>query len=67
MKRKEIQELKNLPLAEMGKLLEEGQERLRSLKFNLAAGKVKNVKELRDLKKELARIHTFISLAGIQK
>jgi len=60
MKRREIQELKIKPLPELQKLLKEGRERLRILKFDLAAGKVKNVRELRSLKKNLARIQTFI-------
>lgn len=63
MKKREIQKFKNMPVAELKKLLKEGRERLRSLKFSLAAGKVKNVQELRSLHKDLARIHTFISIA----
>ncbi|MBI4087609.1 MAG: 50S ribosomal protein L29 [Candidatus Liptonbacteria bacterium] len=60
MRKKEIQELKMKPAAELQKFLKDGRERLRSLKFDLAAGKVKNVKELRTLKKDLARANTFI-------
>lgn len=61
MKKREIQELKNKPLAELEKLVKEGRERLRVLKFDLAAGKVKDVKELRGLRKDLARAFTFIN------
>lgn len=64
MKHREIQELKIKPVAELTKLREEGRERLRSLKFDLAAGKVKNVGELRAIRKELARINTFINAAA---
>ena len=64
MKKKEIQELKNLSLAELHGLLEEGRTKLRSLRFDLAAGKVKNVSELHALKKNLARYSTFINLAN---
>lgn len=60
MKRKEIQELKNKPVAELMKLLKEGREKLRVLKFDLAAGKVKDVAEIRSLRKDLARLLTFI-------
>ena len=61
MKKNEIKELKIKPVAELIKLREESRERLRSLKFDLAAGKVKNVQELRALRKDLARINTFIN------
>lgn len=61
MKKRELQELKTRPLPELQKLLRESRERLRELKFNLAAGKVKNVGELRMLKKNIARIMTFVN------
>jgi ribosomal protein L29 len=60
MKRKEIQELKNKPLPELMKFIKEGREKLRSLKFDLAAGKVKDIGELRSLRKDLARALTFV-------
>jgi large subunit ribosomal protein L29 len=62
MKTREIRELKNAPLAELQKLLRENRERLRLLRFDLAAGKVKNVGELRELRKDIARLMTFIKL-----
>lgn len=62
MKKKSIQELKNKPKAELLKLLKEARERLRSLRFDLEAGKVKNVAELRKLKKDIARLLTFLNL-----
>ena len=60
MKKRELQELKNKPIAELPHLIREGTEKLRSLRFDLAAGKVKNVNELRALRKNLARMRTFI-------
>jgi ribosomal protein L29 len=60
MKTKEIQEMKNRPAAELSRLIKEGSEKLRGLKFDLAAGKVKNVSELRKIKRSIARMHTFI-------
>ena len=60
MKKKEIQELKTKPVPELKKLLKEWRERLRVLKFDLAAGKVKNVEELRKLRKDIARALTFL-------
>ena len=61
MKPREIQELKTKPTEELLKLLKESTERLRVLKFDLAAGKVKDIRELRALKKDIARIKTFLS------
>lgn len=66
MKKKEIQELKTKPLAELQKLVKEWRERLRVLKFDLAAGKVKNVQELRKLHKDIARALTFMRAAQKQ-
>ncbi len=63
MKTREIKELRNKPQIELRKMLDDGRERLRVLKFNLAAGKVKNVGELRILRRDIARILTFIKMA----
>ena len=62
MKKKDIQDLKNRSVSELMNLEKESNERLRVLKFDLAAGKVKNVAELHELKKKVARIKTFIKL-----
>ena len=60
MKKKEIGEFKNKPLAELEKFVRDSKEKLRTMKFDLAAGKVKNVKDLRALKKDIARALTFM-------
>ncbi|MFH0890944.1 MAG: 50S ribosomal protein L29 [Candidatus Liptonbacteria bacterium] len=60
MKLRDIQDLKNKPLAEQEKILKEQRERLRTLKFDLVAGKVKNVSELRAVRKNIARLLTFV-------
>ena len=60
MKKKEITELKTKPVAELEKFVRDSKEKLRVLKFDLIAGKVKNVKDLRMLKKDIARALTFI-------
>jgi ribosomal protein L29 len=60
MKKKDIQELKNRSVVELTNLEHESRERLRALRFDLAAGKVKNVAELHEVKKKIARIKTFI-------
>lgn len=55
-----IQELKQKSNKELTKLLIESRERLRNLKFDLASGKVKNVRQIRALKKEIARTLTIL-------
>lgn len=55
-----IDELRPKPKEEIGKLLEEKKERLRQLRFDLVSGKVKNVKEIREIKKDIARILTLL-------
>lgn len=61
MKKKDIQELKNKSEAELERLVKEGSERLRALRFDLAAGKVKNVAELHETRKKIARAKTFLN------
>jgi len=55
-----IQELRQKNKSELQKLLQDNRERLRQLRFDLAAGKVKNVREIRKIKKEIARILTLL-------
>ena len=52
-------ELRQKPKEELQKLLSEKGERLRNLMFDLASGKVKNVREIRKIKKDIARILTL--------
>lgn len=61
MKKNEIQQLKTKPLPELQKNLNEYREKLRKLKFDLAQGKVKNIREIKDIKKAIARIMTVIN------
>ena len=60
MKKKEIQELKNKSVAELERMVAESTDRLRALRFDLAAGKVKNIAELHEQRKTIARAKTFI-------
>jgi ribosomal protein L29 len=60
MKKKEIQELKNRPAAELASLVEEESVKLRTLRFDLAAGKVKDISAIHESKKKIARMKTFI-------
>ncbi len=61
MKNKEIQQIKTKPLAELEKELIHYRETLRKLKFDLSQGKVKNIKEIQETKKMIARILTIIN------
>ena len=56
MKKKDFQQFKNKPMPELQKDLGDYRERLRKLKFDLAQGKVKNIREIKDIKKNIARI-----------
>ncbi|MCP6719606.1 MAG: 50S ribosomal protein L29 [Patescibacteria group bacterium] len=56
----EISELQNKSKLSLKKFLFEKEERLRALRFELATGKVKNVREVRKIKKDIARILTIL-------
>lgn len=62
MKRNEIKKLKDKTVAELSKELIEAREGLRAMKFELAQGKIKNVRAINETKKKIARILTFIKL-----
>ena len=55
-----ISEIRQKPKKELESMLLERREHLRNLRFDLASGKVKNVREIRELKKEIARILTIL-------
>lgn len=54
-------ELRRKSAEELKKLLQENREKIRQLRFDLAAGKIKNVKAIRQTKKEIARILTLLN------
>lgn len=56
-----VSELRQKSKEELQRLLIENRERLRGLKFDLASGKVKNVREIRMLKKDIAKILTILA------
>jgi len=57
MKAKELRMKKE---TELLKSVADLREKRRSLKFDLAAGKVKNVREIRQIKKDIAKILTIL-------
>ncbi len=61
MKKKELSEYKNKTLKELHKDLANLRERLVNLKFDLAAGKIKNIRDIRAIKKSIAQILTIIN------
>ena len=55
-----LTELKQKSKQELQRILEGDGKKLGQLRFDLSAGKVKNVKEVHNLKKEIARIMTLV-------
>lgn len=55
-----IKEFRRLSRSELQRVLKEKREKLRQLRFDLIAGKVKNVREIREIKKDIARILTLM-------
>jgi len=53
-------ELRQKPIQDLQKILEDNREKLRELRFGLSTGKVKNVREIRKIKKEIAQILTLL-------
>lgn len=54
-------ELRQRNRRELPKLLEDNREKLRALRFDLASGKIKNVREIRKIKKDIAKILTLLN------
>ena len=55
-----ITELQRKSKSELQNILIKNREKLRQLRFDLVSGKVKNVREIRRIKKETARILTIL-------
>jgi ribosomal protein L29 len=56
-----ITEIEKKSEKELQILLQEKKESLRHYRFNLVGGKVKNVKEGKNIKKDIARIFTVLN------
>jgi ribosomal protein L29 len=63
MKQKDFSETKTKAVPELERLLGESRTKLRNLEFDLAAGKVQNIKEIRVLRKSVAQLMTLIRSA----
>lgn len=58
--KEKIREFSRISQGELQRILQEKREKLREFRFNLAGGKVKNVSEIRETKKDIARILTLL-------
>ncbi len=58
-------ELRQKPKPELEKLVQDNREKLRQLRFDLLSGKIKNVREIRKLKKEIAQILTSLEESSL--
>lgn len=61
MKRRIFQEYKEKPMPELEKELKTLKERMVSLKIDLATGKVKSLKEMKEIKKSIAQFETLLN------
>jgi len=64
MKAKELIKKK---IEELEKMLKEKREKLTHLKFDLIKGNLKNIREIREIKKDIARILTILKQKTCQK
>jgi large subunit ribosomal protein L29 len=60
-------ELRQKSYNELEKMLQEKMKKLYQLKSDLVAGKVKNVREIRMVKKDIARILTILNERKLSK
>ena len=58
--REELKELKTKTVAELKKILAQNRDKVRDLKFKATQNQLKNVREIRVLKKKIAKVLTFI-------
>ena len=61
MKKQEKEQFKNKSFSEFKKILADSRENLKKLKFDLAAGKVKNIRQIKETKKIIARALTILN------
>jgi ribosomal protein L29 len=59
MKRRNLDEMKNKSAVELRQFAQDSREKVRTMKLDLMAGKVKNVDDLRVLRKDIARALTI--------
>ncbi len=62
-----ISELREKKIPELEKLLSEKRKKFQDVRFNLASGRVKNTTQMRQLKKDIARILTILNEGNYEK
>jgi len=62
-----ISELKQKPEAELQRILSEDRKKLGQFRLDLASGKVKDIRGIRQIKKEIARILTLLRSFSLEK
>jgi len=55
-----IQELRTKPVKELHKTLQQNRDKLRDLRFRVAQKQVKNIREIREVKRTIARVLMLI-------
>jgi len=55
-----IREIQRKSKKELQDILTTSRDKLRELRFNLASGKVKNIKEIHQIRRDIARILTIL-------
>lgn len=64
MKKKDLHAYREKPIPEIEKEIRESRARLEALTFDLAVGKVKNIREVRAVKKTIAQLLTLRQARG---
>lgn len=59
--KEELKELKLKSVSELQRLLALNREKLRDLNFKVSQNQLKNIREIRDLKKKIAKILTLLN------
>jgi ribosomal protein L29 len=62
MKKSEVKKLRGKTVIDLKKVLNEVREELRVLRFDLAAGKVKNIQRAKESQRKIARVLTLIKM-----
>ena len=59
--KEELKDIKLKSVAELQKILNSSREKLRELRFKVSQNQLKNIREIRSLKKKIAKILTLIN------
>ncbi len=62
-----VSDLRKNKKKELEKMIEDKRKKLQDVRFRLSSGRVKNVKEARDLRKDIAKILTILKEGSYEK